>query len=318
MARRRHAAQAWLDGPENLGSNQKVNLGKRLCARNAILGCIAMLVLSGPGPSLRGAGVTVITHGFNSDITSWIIPMAGKITAYEIFPGITSTCYKLSITKSGSTYTATPTLIAGVSPLTSDSGEIIIKVDWSSIDTTLGVSTVNIANAAAAALQDTNLLPELGGRALVELPMHLVGHSRGGSVVTQMARILGAQGIWVDQVTTLDPDPVSLYHDAAITNYANVLFADNYWQNMGDGLLVPNGQAVAGAYNRHLTNLDGGYSSSHSDSHLWYHCTIDLDTPADDTQATITSAERQTWWTTVRRKEPTRVFTTASSAAATG
>ena len=136
---------------------------------------------------------------------------------------------------------------------------------------------MNIANAAAAALQDTNLLPELGGRALVELPLHLIGHSRGGSVVTEMARILGTQGIWVDQVTTLDPDPVSLYHDAAITNYANVLFADNYWQNMGDGLLVPNGQAVSGAYNRHLLNLDGGYSSSHSDTHLWYHGTIQLD-----------------------------------------
>jgi len=241
--------------------------------------------------------VTVITHGFNSDITSWIIPMAGKITVYQNFPGSNSTCYALSITKSGSTYTNTPSLIAGVPPLTSVSGEIIIKLDWSTIDTTLGVSTVNIANAAAAALLSTNLLPELGGRALVELPLHLVGHSRGGSVVTELARVLGAQGVWVDQVTTLDPDPVSLYGDPAIKNYANVLFADNYWQNMGDGVLVPNGQAVSGAYNRHLTNLDGGYSSSHSDVHLWYHGTIQLTTPASDSQTNITAAERQAWWT---------------------
>jgi hypothetical protein len=254
------------------------------------------MVLFGPGPSTRGAGVTVITHGFNSDITSWIIPMAGKIIAYESFPGTNSTCYELSITKSGSTYTATPTLIAGVPPLTSVSGEIVIKLDWSTIDTTLGVSTVNIANAAAAALLSTNLIPALGGRALVELPLHLIGHSRGGSVVTEMARIFGAQGIWVDQVTTLDPVPVALYGDPAIKNYANVLFADNYWQNLGDGLLVPNGQAVSGAYNRHLTNLNGGYPSSHSDVHLWYHGTIQLATPASDTQTNITTAERQTWW----------------------
>jgi hypothetical protein len=256
------------------------------------------MVLLGPSPSIRAGGVTVITHGFNSDITSWIIPMAGKITAYGTFPGTNSTCYELSITKSGSTYTATPTLIAGVPPLTSVSGEIIVKLDWSTIDTTLGVSTVNIANAAAAALLSTNLLPELGGRALVELPMHLIGHSRGGSVVTEMARFFGAQGVWVDQVTTLDPDPVSLYGDPAIKNYANVLFADNYWQSLGDGILVPNGQAVVGAYNRYLTNLNGGYSSSHSDVHLWYHGTIQLATPASDTQATITAAERQTWWAT--------------------
>ncbi len=268
----------------------------RSYARNAVCWFAVTMVLFGPSPSIRGAGVTVITHGFNSDITSWIIPMAGKITAYGTFPGTNSTCYELSITKSGSTYTATPSLIAGVLPLTSESGEIIIKLDWSTIDTTLGVSTVNIANAAAAALLSTNLLPELGGRALVELPLHLIGHSRGGSVVTEMARLLGAQGVWVDQVTTLDPDPVSLYGDPAIKNYANVLFADNYWQNLGDGVLVPNGQAVSGAYNRHLTNLDGGYSSSHSDVHLWYHGTIQLATPASDTQATITTAERQNWW----------------------
>jgi hypothetical protein len=274
-----------------------VNLSKWICARGPVIWCVAASGLFGPELSIRGAGVTVITHGFNSDITSWIIPMAGKITAYRTFPGTNSTCYELSITKSGSTYSATPTLITGVPPLTSVSGEIIIKLDWSTIDTTLGVSTVNIANAAAAALLSTNLLPELGGRALVELPMHLIGHSRGGSVVTEMARLLGAQGVWVDQVTTLDPDPVSLYGDPAIKNYANVLFADNYWQNMGDGILVPNGQAVVGAYNRHLTNLNGGYSSSHSDAHLWYHGTIQLATPASDTQATITAVERQTWWT---------------------
>jgi len=269
----------------------------RHCARNVLFWFAAVMVLSRPGPAARGAGVTVITHGFNSDITSWIIPMAGKITLYGNFAGTNSTCYELSITKSGSSYTATPSLIAGGPPLTAGSGEIIIKLDWSTIDTTLGVSTVNIANTAAAALMSTNLLPELGGRALAELPLHLIGHSRGGSVVTEMARVLGAQGIWVDQVTTLDPDPVSLYGDPAIKNYANVLFADNYWQNLGNGLTVPNGQAVSGAYNRQLTNLDGGYSSSHSDTHLWYHGTLQLETPASDTQATITSAERQTWWT---------------------
>ena len=270
----------------------------RYHARSAVLWCVAALGLFGSGPSIRGAGVTVITHGFNSDITSWIIPMAGKITVYPSFPGANSTCYELSITRNGSTYTNTLTLIAGVPPLTSDSGEIIIKLDWSTIDTTLGVSTVDIATAAATALLSTNLIPALGGRAPVELPLHLIGHSRGGSVVTEMARILGAQGIWVDQVTTLDPDPVSLYGDPAIKNYANVLYADNYWQTLGNGLTVPNGQSVPGAYNRQLTNLDGGYSSTHSDTHLWYHGTIQLETPASDTQATLTTAERQTWWTT--------------------
>ncbi len=137
----------------------------------------------------------------------------------------------------------------------------------------------------------------MGGRRLAELPLHLIGHSRGGSVITEMARLLGAQGIWVDQVTTLDPRPVALFGDAAVTSWANVLFADNFWQNLGDGFIVPNGQAVFGAYNRKLLDLNGGYSSSHSDVHLWYHGTIDLATPASDTQATITATQRSTWWT---------------------
>jgi hypothetical protein len=103
--------------------------------------------------------------------------------------------------------------------------------------------------------------------------------------------------VWVDQVTTLDPRPVPQFGDAAVTSWANVLFADNLWQTMGDGTFVPNGQSVFGAYNRKLLSLSGGYSSPHSDVHLWYHGTIDLATPTSDTQASITATQRSAWWT---------------------
>src|SRR5262249_10781674 len=119
---------------------------------------------------------------------------------------------------------------------------------------------------------------------------------RGASVITEMARILGAQGVWIDQVTTLDPHPVTLFGDPSMKNYANILFADNYWQNLGNGVTDPTGQLIPGAYNRQLTNLTGGNTLNHSDVHLWYHGTIQLATPASDTEATITSAERLTWW----------------------
>ena len=121
-------------------------------------------------------------------------------------------------------------------------------------------------------------------------------------MVAEMARLLGAQGVWVDQVTTLDPHPVSLYGDADVDMYVNVLFSDNYWQTNPD-TFFPNGQSVFGAYNRYLANLTGGYSCNHSDVHLWYHGTIDfVDTPATDTQATITSTEHSTWWATYEGK----------------
>ena len=264
------------------------------------LRCLFLLLTFGTGclGHLRAAGVTIITHGFNGNVTDWVIPMAERMTAYPSFPGTTSSCYQISITRNGSgQFIATATLVGGAPPLLTDSGEILIKLDWSSLSSFGGVSTTTVAQVAANALLSTNLIPDMAGHPLAELPMHLIGHSRGGSVVTEIARLLGAQGIWMDHVTTLDPRPVAQFGDAAVFTYSNVLFADNFWQTMGDGLIVPNGQFVSGAYNRKLLDLNGGYSSSHSDVHLWYHGTIDLSTPATDTQATITATQRASWWT---------------------
>lgn len=125
--------------------------------------------------------------------------------------------------------------------------------------------------------------------------------------MTELTRSLGTNGIWVDQLTTIDPHPLNndgnfepfLPTDAtANATYANVLFHDNVWQDLGLGWVVgdPDGEPVSGAYNRQLFDLSGGYSSYHSDTHLWYHGTVDTNTPADDTGATITSAERANWW----------------------
>jgi hypothetical protein len=257
----------------------------------------ALVVLLCSAGSLGAAGVTIITHGFASNVTDWIIPMAGRVGEYPGFPGETYSCYQISITRNSSgQYLSSATLIAGPPPLVTDSGEIVVKLDWSSVSGG-GTSTTIVAQAAVNALLSTTLIPEMGGRRLAELPLHLVGHSRGGSVVTEMARLLGAEGVWVDQVTTLDPRPVPQFGDAGVTSWANVLFADNLWQTMGDGTFVPNGQSVFGAYNRKLLSLSGGYSSPHSDVHLWYHGTIDLATPTSDTQASITATQRSTWWT---------------------
>jgi hypothetical protein len=271
----------------------ETSLGK---PRRCLLGML-VFILSSAG-SVNAGGVTIITHGFNSNVTDWIIPMAGKMRTYPTFPGATYSCYEISITRNGSgQYVAAATFLGGTPPLLTDSGEIVVKLDWSTLSGLGGPSTTTVAGAAASAVLSTNLIPEMGGRPLAELPLHLIGHSRGGSVITEMARLLGAQGVWVDQVSTLDPRPVTQFGDAPVTSWANVLFADNVWQTMGDGIIVPNGQSVFGAYNRKLLDLNGGYSSSHSDVHLWYHGTIDLATPTSDTQASITATQRNTWWT---------------------
>ena len=262
----------------------------------------------------RGASVTLITHGFSGNVTDWIIPMAQKIPEYYRFAGTNFSCYEISFVQDNQgNYVPTQSRIGGVPPTNAGSAEILVKLDWSQLAGSLfsgaPYSTTDVAPAFASALLSTNFITELGGRALVELPLHLVGHSRGGSMMCEITRLLGAQGVWVDHLTTLDPHPLNNdgFDDSLVTStvdgsarvYANVLFADNYYQQNSSLFgFDPSGEPVAGAYNRYLNDLSGGYSQSHSDAHLWYHGTLDLVTPTTDTQANITVTERRLWWTT--------------------
>jgi hypothetical protein len=281
--------------------------------------CLVIANLIAP-QAARAGGVTVITHGFESDSSfpSWVAAMADDIPSHPAFPGTNFTTYKISITYSNAYY-YNLTRVNGSPPSTTDSGEIIVELDWSQLSANLFssyASTMNVASAVTQVLMLTNLTPELGGHALGEFPLHLIGHSRGGSLVSEISRQLGTNGIWVDHVTTLDPYPINndgnddffaTVVDATAKNtYANVLFADNYWQDLGVGVYLgdPDGEPVSGAYVRQLTYLPGGYwnvsataAPDHSNVHLWYHATVSLVTPTSDTSASVTTAERQAWWT---------------------
>ena len=137
--------------------------------------------------SVIAGGVTVITHGFNSNVTDWVIPMAEKVEEYPGIPGTTDSCYKISITRNGSgQYVATATFLDGTPPLLTDSGEIVVKLDWSTLSSD-GTSTTTIAQTAVSALLSTNLIPEMGGRPLAESPLasdrsqsRRFGHHRNG------------------------------------------------------------------------------------------------------------------------------------------
>ena len=260
------------------------------------------------------AGVTLITHGFANEggYPAWVTGMADQIPAAPGFPGARFTTYRIVVTYLSTEFRVSASRVNGVAPLTTDSGEVLVELDWSSESQKVSAaypyaSTYQVAGAVAQALQQTNLIAELAGHALAELPLHLVGHQRGGSLVAEVARQLGTNGLWVDQVTTLDPHPFNNdgfvdpagYSDApAKYTSANVLFADNYWQNITTNFLAgdPGGEPVMGAYVRQLTNLSGGYGNNDSNVHLWYHGTAETNTPANDNESTITSAERAGWW----------------------
>lgn len=294
--------------------------------RTLLLGALVFLSPLFPH-SAKGAGLTVITHGYNGDVAGWITGMAGKIPGYfhSRYPGLSTniTIYTVTLTTDGTNYYYQWGRDTNSPPLTSDTGEMVVKLDWSQMaggTAPYNITTSNVAWVASYVLSQTNAISDLDGHALVEFPIHLIGHSRGGSLISRISYILGTNGIWVDHLTTLDPHPLnndgfsdslagSVVDASASNTCANVLYADNYWENLGNtgffGQLDPNGEPVAGAYQRQLTQLSGGYAPTpfsgdpyeyHSNVHLWYHGTIDSNTPASDTEASITGTERTNWW----------------------
>lgn len=281
------------------------SFGNKLRCSIANLTLLILVFLIGIPRAGNCAGVTIITHGYTDDfvLPKWNLGMAEAIANYFRFPDTNLVCYEVSA-EYVSGYRVTQRKLAGA-PLTSGfSGEIVIKLDWTDLNGAVSPeSTIDVAALVVPRLLQPGFIPDLGNRALVELPIHLIGHSRGGSLVCEMSKLLGQEGVWVDHVSTLDPHPVNndgnidppflFTQDAPLRSYDNVLFADNYFQEFGG---YPHGQFMPSAYNRRFTSLPNGYPSAHSDTHLWYHSTIDLNNPAYDGEASLAAADRSSWF----------------------
>ncbi|MBI3416952.1 MAG: hypothetical protein HY043_16800 [Verrucomicrobia bacterium] len=281
-------------------------IGKFIRSGTAIIVCLIFLL----SISVRGAGVTIITHGLDGNTDGWVRSMATAMQNYRRLAGAAFAFYEVYFSPSPGGYVVAQRKLAGSSPIDSDSGEIFIALDWRGLADGFSHDTYEVAANVAPVFLEPGFIPELDDRALTEFPLHLIGHSRGGSLVCEIARLLGKEGVWIDHVTTLDPHPLNNDEfsinppytavDASAEIYENVFFADNFWQNLG----IAHGEKILGSSNRKLLNLDGGYepsffldiSASHADTHLWYHGTIDLRIPATDTEATLTSHERVSWW----------------------
>jgi hypothetical protein len=220
------------------------------------------------------AGLTIITHGQESGVSpGWLASMAeavGVANGESSDPAAAwtkTTWYSMTL-GSGPSVTSFAKS-KGPDLGQSSTGEVVVTVDWSSLSSLFAPSSTQIA---AALLPD--LLAPAGGlsQALAQLPVHLIGHSRGASVMSELARLMGEDGIWVDELTTLDPYPSSLAGDASVVVRANTIFADNYYETSN---FLIHGSSVGGAHNVGPLQLPGG-SNDHSDVHAWYDGTIDL------------------------------------------
>jgi pimeloyl-ACP methyl ester carboxylesterase len=268
-----------------------------LFARTKQSFAMSWIVLTVLGASdARAAGVTLITHGNSGNTDGWVTGMANALSQRL---GGNVPIYRINVTSSGGGFTNTLAKISGATPTLTATGEIIVMLDWRTLANG-SYSTYQVANSVAPVLAQTNLITELNGHALTEFPLHILGHSRGGSLVCELSQRLGELGLWVDQVTALDAYPLGI--DAPATGYENVLFAESYYQTdywLFDGQVIPN------SHWRRQTVEAGGYAfpvNWHSDVHLWYHGTIDLNPTASDTEESFTSSMRDTWWTAAEQK----------------
>lgn len=264
------------------------------------------------------SGVTIIVHGWDpgGSQPAWMNAISNAIASRT-----GGTVKSGKITVSGTKGNLSATCDPWNFDLETEShNEIVVVIDWTAVAN--HIETGISAQEVAATVVPKIYQGQNGKPALAELPIHLIGHSRGGGMVFEIARLLGLQGIEVEQVTALDPHPLTTADmqglpfplgpgstiDTPVEIYDNVLFADNYYQNIE----YPTGQYVDGAYNRLWTNMPGGYHnetgysfnilgtdynfSDHLNIILMYYGTIDLQTPVNNGEATITQTERDAWF----------------------
>lgn len=271
--------------------------------------CAALLL---PGPAARGQQVTtVIVHGYSLDGSkgAWIEAMGqamlargangnGAICRYDQATGD----WRLV---SGSLDAQQPVVL--IYRWLNDFDKQ--GAEWGYLE---GASDALYAALRDARFADGNGQPIAGFDLIDGRNLHLLGHSRGGCVVSEVAQRFGDAGITVDHVTTMDPHPVNGTLDPPFSDqnwgdpvphrWANVTFQDNYWRADGGGLINGfdfDGVPIPNAYNIELDE-DAlnccAYTFAHSDTHLWYHGTVDLSPSPCDGDQCINSTMRNTWW----------------------
>jgi hypothetical protein len=278
------------------------------------LGVLALGLTLTATPSRAGV-VTLITHGWTQDANGWVRSMGRAMAEHPLrkaeFGSVQPATYRLSF---NGDRTLKAERIDGASLLESPSGDVFLLLDWNPYSGDLNPftgateGTTAIGPLVANGLLAPNLIPELGGP-VARWPLHLVGFSRGGSLVCEISKRLGERSVVVDHLTLLDPHPNNndgfgtlvptfTFADGTALNgvYQNVLYAECLHQT----LFFPEGTPAQGAFVRKLDAWgfnDGGYLLPHEDVHLWYHGTVETGSPiTSDGSASFNATTRAKWY----------------------
>ncbi len=254
-----------------------------------------------------GAGVTVITHGFQTSvgIPDWEISMAQAILDRADGP-LTGRNVGSLFTHDPMTgrWNAVPTSIWDNSNAASD--HVVLLYDWSAESNFFENGWLDAAadHLFASLLQSNdNLSGDFNDTsfrdlacndplACTELNVHFIGHSRGAVLNSQVTSRFAEHfpETTIQQVTALDPHPAAPMNDVGYVSsnpnansrlftYENVGFADSYFRQDGlyelDGDF--NGVVTDGGFNLQIPEsvLTGsGSFFEHLDVHTWYYGTI--------------------------------------------
>lgn len=226
------------------------------------------------------AGVTLLTHGRDGHLWGFVDTAVAAITARVGGPS-QAPRYVLTLAPDANKNLLVQSIkhVDGTgTPQSSSKNEIILVVDWTSVDKDIDYPLHKVAKVVG----DFLLTTPVDGVKLAELPLHQISISRGTGLLDEISKVLAKSGVWVDQQTYTDPNPVAANFDAPPAIYENVAFVDNYWRTDGNpNNLSTNGRSVEGAYNLHAQWLDdniSGWASKHLVPAGYYVGTIDLNT----------------------------------------
>jgi hypothetical protein len=253
-------------------------------------------------------GLTIITHGYQpegfglngEEPPVWVFSMAEAVrenagndvpiyvVRYDAQMGKAVLDWEVSIDTTSQTYSLNSATDIDIER----KGGAIVLLNWvlESNNALNGLSTSQLGDEFVEFL----FASAHTGHNLAEIPIHLIGHSRGASMNTRIAYDLAINGVVVDQVTSLDARPVGI--DEPLDTYANTVFADSYYRTFAP--LTPDGDPVPGAFNANLSSFVTGSSGciEHSEVHAYYYATVDTDATYDKDGCIILTSQ---WFTDV-------------------
>lgn len=269
-----------------------------------MLACVVITYLLVARGCSKVRVTTVITHGYTlpyligDEIPDpWVNRMAKEIKDRTVVEK-NGPCSIYTYEPSTGHWTSAP----GMPSPAHAANQLVLIFDWA-VDSSK--KELFLASAAADALYAALRAPtgDLAGVELIEdRHLHLIGHSRGASVNSEVARRLSTVELPVDHMTTLDPHPIDGSRNELLKNecwnmlndcgdpvpehWTNIRWFDNYYrQSWAWDVLSrcdPDGIALGNQVCNFECELDEsalwgeGWLQEHSDVHLWYLATIDL------------------------------------------